>query len=230
MTCPTTLPVTIARWLHDATFWARYHFAGVGEDDPQTLPDAVGRLPLGDGFALPLSLAGDLSSVSLGLVTPAGGEPIGLGFDDQSHGHPHCLRWAELDLVCRLQALADTTLPHPGPVLLLLAQFAPMCDAADAALGRPLLAAAGEWAGVDGGDWWDRADRRSAGFRWTKSDSGWRASQTEDDRGRSGFDMYSLRAGDSDGFPHADSNLAYAVRRACGPAPAPLSLGAEDDA
>ncbi|MEU8136334.1 hypothetical protein [Streptodolium elevatio] len=51
-------------------------------------------------------------------------------------------RWDELDLVCRAAALRDPGLPHPGPLVALLARFAIAADDVDVASFTPILDAA----------------------------------------------------------------------------------------
>jgi hypothetical protein len=54
-----------------------------------------------------------------------------IGYDDQAHWFHHGLRWTELETISKAVATCDPTMPHPGPVLLLLYRFAPICKADD---------------------------------------------------------------------------------------------------
>jgi hypothetical protein len=103
-----SLPRSIRSRLADPAFWAAWQSGGVG--DFEGLPNrARVRLPLRDGYALTLTVSRDLSRASLGLWVPGVPmvtEPVEIGADDvnPNRWHPHALRWAEVDLVARLQA------------------------------------------------------------------------------------------------------------------------------
>jgi hypothetical protein len=125
----------------DPAFWAEYFFHAepAGEPDPAELR---ATFPISHGYGLVLDLDRVYGTYALGLRTPTSIEPIPMGWDDQSHWHPHCLHWSELDLVGRVVALDDPSLPHPGLPVVLLCRFAPITAADDPDAVRALLQAA----------------------------------------------------------------------------------------
>src|SRR4051812_12948402 len=107
-------------------FWRQFFFEMWDEEFPE-LEGCRLEFPVGEGSALTLDLDTSLSYFGLGLRHPGAAAPSEIAWDDQAHWHPHVLRWEELDLVCRVVALDDPTLPHPGLPLALLHRFTPIC-------------------------------------------------------------------------------------------------------
>ncbi|MEZ6184926.1 MAG: hypothetical protein R3F62_07940 [Planctomycetota bacterium] len=176
------------------------------------LAECVLHLPVGAGYALTLELDRDLSRFSLGVTSPEGSAEI--AWDDRAHWHPHVLRWHELEQFCRAQALLDPELVHPGPLLLLLSRFAPLCLEDDPGTVLPLLQAAWERVGafspgeIQG--FLERLDARPAGFRW-RLDEAWGVWVLEQDDDDAALQLYTLRQPEHAGFPFAA--LAEVVAR-----------------
>ncbi|GAA1090510.1 hypothetical protein [Nocardiopsis composta] len=147
---------------------------GTGADGGE--PDrTVAEYDLGGGYAL-LVRAGH--EETLELSHPGAERPVELGLIDLAHWFPHALRWSEIDLVCRAIALADPRSGHPGPPLVLLGRFAPVCTEDDAALALPLLREAFD--ALPGLDAYQRrsypahGDIRALGVHWQREGStGW---------------------------------------------------------
>ncbi|MFG2104043.1 hypothetical protein ACGFJ5_25975 [Micromonospora echinaurantiaca] len=228
------IPSVLQESLHDPVFWARYTFAheeGPGADRLGDLEDLLDdddaddddadedsadssldvAFEVGAGHQVVLSIDASADSYSLGVTTPDLAEPAELGWDDLAHWHPHALRWAELDLICRAIAARNPRLQHPGAPLALLCRFAAVFDDDDvdravaavdeayAALRPP------HWKGYwpCGADWLERADFRGEKVTWQRDEAGnlW---AHQDDADRDDEPFYSTRLGPDtgDGFPH----------------------------
>lgn len=96
-------------------------YAFTSDDEFFEEDEHVATFEVGGGLALDLSVSDGYFDLG---VRSGDEEPVTVGWDDEGHPHPHALRWAELDLVCRAAALLDPELRHPGPGLALLARFA----------------------------------------------------------------------------------------------------------
>ncbi|WP_334629106.1 hypothetical protein [Micromonospora sp. CPCC 205539] len=230
------IPSALQESLHDPVFWARYTFAHEEGPGADRLGDLEGLLDddddaddanedsadssldvafeVGDGHHVVLSTDASADSHSLGITTPDLVEPAELGWDDLAHWHPHALRWAELDLICRAIAARNPQMQHPGASLALLCRFAAVFDDDDvdqavaavdeayAALRPP------HWKGYwpRGTDWLERADFRGENVTWQRDEAGnlW---AHQDDADRDGEPFYSTRlwsdTGTGGGFPHA---------------------------
>jgi hypothetical protein len=152
------------------SFWARWHAGG---DGTEALANSyVSMFPLSGDTCIELITSRGLSRVSLRTSRAPLSDYYVPIQEPYPTADPINLRWAEVDLICRLSAVADRRLPHPGPLALLLARFTPVYDDADAALAYPLLAAAGRWA-EDTTDHRSRFDRRATGLKWVQSLDGW---------------------------------------------------------
>ncbi|MEJ3742358.1 hypothetical protein WEI85_03560 [Actinomycetes bacterium KLBMP 9797] len=123
----------------DPAFWDEY-FGGGHADDPQPAELRV-TFPVAQGYGLVLEIDRHDGTYGLGLRTPITIEPVPLGWDGPDW-LPHGLTWAEVDLVGRVTALDDPSLPHPGLPVALLARFAPITAEDDPAAVRDLLSAA----------------------------------------------------------------------------------------
>lgn len=124
----------------DPAFWSEYYGgAQPDEPDPAELRATFG---VSHGFGLVLDVDRHRGTYGLGLRTPITIEPILLGWDEPSDWIPHGLTWPEVDLVGRVTALSDPSLPHPGLPVALLARFAPITAEDDPAAVRDLLATA----------------------------------------------------------------------------------------
>jgi hypothetical protein len=147
-------------------FWSDYLF--LTDAEPENTVQWVIDFPLGTADVLRLDIDLGASDVSLQLVV--GGDALALGWDDQAHWHPHCLRWSELQAIGR--RLADRGLPQvdTDSALLLLFRFAPVASDLDATVALPALTAA--WSRLiatspDGlAQAIGRADFRTAGVSW----------------------------------------------------------------
>ncbi|BCB80605.1 hypothetical protein Pflav_070150 [Phytohabitans flavus] len=107
------VPDALRTLSHDPAFWADYFFRATPEADPEPA-ELRATFPVAGGYALVLDLDRAYGTYALGLRTPVSGEPIPMAWDDRSRWHPHGLRWPELDLVGRVVALDDPSLPTPG--------------------------------------------------------------------------------------------------------------------
>lgn len=161
-------------------FWVGYFWEEgaptVGFPDGEAIHLEFGRL--GD-FAFELQILPRFSEIALYLIHP--GRPQGqqLGWDDPAHGHPHVLRWEELDLISRITEKTDMDpdFGHPGLPLLLLCRFAPICldDDAPAILQKLTRA----WRSLDifreveFQGYMEFIDRRQDAFRWFEGANGW---------------------------------------------------------
>lgn len=135
------VPDALRTLSHDPLFWADYFFRATPDTDPEPA-ELRATFPVAGGYGLVLDLDRQYGTYALGLRTPVSIEPIPLAWDDRSRWHPHGLLWPELDLVGRVVALDDPSLPHPGLVVALLCRFAPITAEDDAAAVRDLLGAA----------------------------------------------------------------------------------------
>lgn len=166
--------------------------------------------------ALRLSLDEDLVEATLD-VQAGDGDPAQLGWDDQAHWHPHVLRWEELDLICRAAAVLDPKLVHPGPLLLLLHRFAPICEGDDVDHVFGLLGQA--WADVGFGEedtleLVELRDARGAGFRWREDAASGRWFIEQAEASDSAMELYTLRREDNPEFPFAALDGLLAEARA----------------
>lgn len=135
------VPDALRALSHHPAFWAEYFFRTTPYADPDPA-ELRATFPVAGGYALVLDLDRQYGTYALGLRTPASPEPIPMAWDDRSRWHPHGLLWPELDLVGRVLALDDPSLPHPGLPVALLCRFTPITAEDDAAAVRGLLGAA----------------------------------------------------------------------------------------
>lgn len=166
--------------------------------------------PLGAcGLALDFNCSLDYFSLE---ILKADGTAVEIGWDDQAGWHPHVLRWEELDAIGESLARHDRDVPHPGLAVLLLARFAPITDADDAARMIPVVRQA--WARVGAppaaalDDLIARLDKRGAGFEWRRdAATGWTLHQDRP------FDhrphLYTLRSASNPEFPFAELEAAF---------------------
>jgi hypothetical protein len=135
------VPDALRTLSHDPAFWADYFFRATPDADPEPA-ELRATFPVAGGYALVLDLDRQYGTYALGLRTPTSVEPIPMAWDDRSRWHPHGLLWPELDLIGRVVALDDPSLPHPGLPVALLCRFAPITPEDDAGAVRGLLGAA----------------------------------------------------------------------------------------
>jgi hypothetical protein len=116
-----------------------------------------------------------IQATRLLLPQTGSGQDILLGWrQDDGHVHPHALRWEEVDLIGRLQALRDLDLPHPGIPLPLLLPYVASIEGSDHLLGLRLLNSALRSLGVFN----ERQIRyRLATFNRVPAESEWRRVQ-----------------------------------------------------
>src|SRR5262245_1458578 len=123
------LPDRLRQLAGTARFWSDYLGDEVFGERVDGLPsDSHLELPLSQEHSLRIgyfwraSQGEDyISATDLRLRRIADGQDTLLGWrQDDGHVHPHALRWEELDLIGRLQAVSDPDLPHPGIPFLLL--------------------------------------------------------------------------------------------------------------
>lgn len=142
-------------------------------------------------------------------------QPVQLGWDDEAHWHPHVLRWAELDAICRAVSKNDSSLPHPGLPLPLLYRFASVTVGDDAEDIFETLEQA--WRGLDlfsndeVAEFSRKYDYRAAGFVWRPDDErGWLIHQDDTLRQGDGnmydADLYTLRLADNPEFTFREFN------------------------
>ncbi len=115
------VPEALRRLSENPEFWTG-DGANTEADEPSELRVTF---PVTGGYALVLDLVPGTGERALGLRGPASTEPVQLGWAPAGGPFPAALRWWELDLLARIIALADPTLPHPGLVVALLSPFAP---------------------------------------------------------------------------------------------------------
>jgi hypothetical protein len=144
----------------DPDFWAAYLTAdgGPGADGGRSaggdatrgggpgVGDGADELrvtfPVAGGYGLVLDLELTGGGHCLSLRQPTASEPVHLAGAGPGRPMPAVLRCAELDLIGRVLALDDPTLPHPGLPVALLAPFAPITTDDDPRLAGALLGAA----------------------------------------------------------------------------------------
>ncbi|SDY19063.1 hypothetical protein SAMN05444365_101992 [Micromonospora pattaloongensis] len=135
-------PETIRTLTRDHDFWRAFLL----EPDPPAaaaLPDELRiTFPVAGGYGLVLDLDLPYREHRLGLRHPGATEPVELARIDAAHRHPYALRWTELDLIGRVIALDDPSLPHPGLPTALLFRFAPTALGDDATVAAEFLSAA----------------------------------------------------------------------------------------
>ncbi|MGC4046052.1 MAG: hypothetical protein QM758_19855 [Armatimonas sp.] len=128
-------------------------------------------------------------------------EEFKLGWDDESHWHPHCLRWKELIAISQHVGTEDANI-----AVLLLAPFAPICNDGDAAVAHPALKKAWESLNLFTDDeiqrWIDTFDTREGNYQWRQNERGdWYMYQAPEDSERHWFPLYSLRTEEDADFP-----------------------------
>ncbi|GAA1555487.1 hypothetical protein GCM10009678_43110 [Actinomadura kijaniata] len=186
--------------LDDPRFWTRFllgeEAAEDDDDDEDGFEAHTVEFALSDGHGLRLDLEPDIDMYTLSLLD--GPE---LGWDDEAHPHPHVLRCAELDLLCRAWAVTDPSAAHPGAPLVLLGRFAIVTEDAELDAVAPLVETALRRvaAPLTVGAWLERRDFRDAGVTWRHDPRTGRWTVGQDSGGDR--DLYSLRSGD--GFPAA---------------------------
>jgi hypothetical protein len=195
-------------------FWSRFYWVSE-EGEFADLEGCKLRFSVGRRHALELEMDENIFEVTLRLKAPGARTPVQIAWDDQSHWHPHVLRWEELDLVGRCVALDDPTLPHPGLVVVLLHRFTPVCQGDRLDVVHPLITEAYRTVGAFTGKQVREAvhayDRQQFGFTWQQSDAhGWYPVQSRPDA----HELYSLRHPENDEFPFAAFNgMVEATRR-----------------
>jgi hypothetical protein len=152
-------------------FWMDFFFiTRTSKDEGYTeLENGLVELYLGDGYSVTVGLDIHLTYFPLKFTSEnAWGTQI--AHDDQAHWRPYALRWEELELICKAVAAEDPEIPHPGPALLFLYRFAPICEGDDVDHIVSMLTEA--WKRLDLFSdaeirrLIERADYRGAGFRW----------------------------------------------------------------
>lgn len=207
----------------DARFWAGW----CADDDDRTWdgprPEALEWwFEIDPDHALVLRADPSLWRVELAIQTPADAEAVMVGWDDDAQWHPDVLRWSELEAIGRALS-QDPGWPHPGPALLLLCRFAPICTDGDAEIAVGMLEAA--WRTVPGMSEGaitrsiERLDHRADGFSWRETGQGF-AIEQPDPEGTSGR-LHTLRSPDHEEFPWQGmrSLVSAAERRAAAIAP-----------
>ncbi len=124
----------------DRDFWAG--FLGGGDPGDARRGELRASFPVAGGYGLVLDLDLTHGEHALGLRQPAATEPVHLAGTGPGRPRPGALRWSELDIVGRVLALDDPTLPHPGLPVALLSRFAPVTAGDDPASVGALLEAA----------------------------------------------------------------------------------------
>jgi hypothetical protein len=71
------------------------------------------------------------------------------GGDQRDPPYPDALRGIEVELIARAASIRQPALVHPGPVVALLARFAPVCDDEHETRWRQTIAAAWRWLGCE---------------------------------------------------------------------------------
>ncbi|MDP9798513.1 hypothetical protein J2S43_007025 [Catenuloplanes nepalensis] len=127
-----------------SSFWAEWFFDSESEEGGSERPGLLVTLPVANGYRLHLDLDFARPHHLLELAAPGFGvqEGVMLGWDAPDDGHPHVLRWPELDLIGRVIAMDDPSLTHPGLVVALLSRFTPVTLADDVPVARALFTAA----------------------------------------------------------------------------------------
>ncbi|MDP9793582.1 hypothetical protein J2S43_002094 [Catenuloplanes nepalensis] len=235
------LPADMQNRLSDPEFWRAYHFetddldAGdLDDDDPDADDldvDAViaddddlmtVEFPVGGGYALVLDIDVELREITLEMRSPNEPDRVQLGWDDESHWHPHVLRWDELDLIARAAAVHDPEVRHPGPVVALAGRFVVLGAGDDLDRITPLVDAAygppppGAVYWPSARDWLHRADGRRDGVTWRQDGNGdWTVTQAEADG--TDFALYSAR--------QPGAGMLTAIRELLAAAEATLATG-----
>ena len=215
------LPSPLRRLIGNTAYWRRhYRLTGYEKEAAGDRVVSVGRqrwtfpepkactvdIPVGtDGYGLALNVeykGGWYRSLAL---TRPNGPPIELGYVD-AESVPDVLRWSEVELICRAVALSDADFPHPGPLLALLYDFAPICVDDELSTIVPTVVCAmravADFSNDDIEELLGQADARVGRFFWRRLDGDrWVITQEE------GMDLwrplYSFRSPQSE-FPFDD--------------------------
>jgi hypothetical protein len=188
----------------DEKMWQLAHSRGFADSEELVHRYCQLNFLVGE-HGLRLEFPPDLSDFNLSLLRP-GNPPVEIAWDDQAHWHPHVLRWEELDLVCRVQALTDSTLIHPGLPVLLLQRFAPLTTPEDGDAAMSLLRSVVRSVGLsdDAATRYVRTDGRGHGVEWRYTERfGWWLHQDIDNYRRE-VHVYTLRHPENTDFPSTD--------------------------
>jgi hypothetical protein len=128
-------------------FWSDYFGDDVFGSEWTGLPkDPFVTLPLGPNYSVrvgitdPFQSSPYVSASQLRLRREADGKEWLLAWRyDDGHMHPNVLRWEEVDLIGRVQAVLDPKARHPGIPFMLLEPYVAPVDGTDRALGLGLL-------------------------------------------------------------------------------------------
>lgn len=150
-------------------FWARYLR---GAHDGTRFGNASLAIAVDGAPRVELHLQGDATFTALYVDGLWLGRD---GGDEQYPPYPDALRCIEVEWLARAAALVEPALVHPGPVVALLAKFAPITTDEEARHWRPTLEQAFATIGAEVPRtqyrFWDHAevvafDRRASKFRW----------------------------------------------------------------
>lgn len=155
------------------------------------------KFSLADGSVLHLTADNDLAYFSLDFFDPHGTRKQ-MGWSDQAHWHPHCLRWAEVDWIARWVAAHDSRLPHPGVIAALLMKFVIIVDNENADHLFPTFEESYRSLNCLDENTIEslirRHDYRRAHIEWRQHETlGWHMHQDRDVWMETGLPLYSLR-------------------------------------
>jgi hypothetical protein len=207
--------------MEDHRFWAKF-FRELDEAVTLGFEDWKIDFPVGEGRGLSLLIEHDVWNQSLELRHPDRTDAGCVASEGPaSDQFPHVLRWSELEVIGRAAALNDPDLIHPGPSLLLLCRFAPICVGDDLDLIVPMIKAAWQSIGDDSprilASALDAIDARSAQIAWRRVEPhGWSPVQDETGRGPGQMTLSTLRRPDNPAFPHSSwDSMIETARRTC---------------
>lgn len=209
-------PTLVSELTREIQFWSDYHFESkvkYGSEAYQRyapLNDDPIRLSFHEGAEM-IVYAG-IEGLFAEFAERGRSQPVEMGRDDGFRPFPHCLRWAELDLLGRAIALSEPSLRHPGIFVALLARLAPITDDKDAEHAVPLLESAfRSLIKLDARAFQHllrHFDHRAAHFRWENVQGyGWSIHQSREARDVTGIPLYTERSAGG-GFPNEAFRVA----------------------
>ena len=178
-------------------------------------PSGAFEVAIDEARAIRIEVESDDMGVRVGLGVVLGGDASEIGGNLAACGVGSDLRWEELERLARVIALREPALPHPGPIVALLAPFAPLCVDDPARRARATLYEAfsrlGDIPRKEVDRWHRPHDGRGALFRWVHVPGfGWTPDPERAQLGQ-GMAMSSLRCAPDPELPDEESPFPAAL-------------------